>query len=132
MYGNIKISCWGISNTNSHGIFITLGLILLSGIFMVYINLTFIDNPLIRLILISFSGLFSIISIILSIYFSRKDPGFIIPNTLEISEYDKINPVVTIKEKHYLLKYCNTCRIIRDIRVFHCKECNLCVERHGK
>ena len=30
------------------------------------------------------------------------------------------------------MRFCRTCKIIKDIRVFHCKYCNLCIERHGK
>lgn len=40
--------------------------------------------------------------------------------------------MVKLKEANLFLKYCKTCKIIRDIRVFHCKICNLCVMRHGK
>ena len=38
--------------------------------------------------------------------------------------------LVTIKNQDYFLKYCITCNIVRDLRVFHCSKCNLCILRH--
>ena len=67
-----------------------------------------------------------------SFYVSFSDPGFIAEGSLEETFYDKTVPIVEINKESFLLKYCSTCKIVRDIRVFHCKICNLCVMRHGK
>lgn len=39
--------------------------------------------------------------------------------------------VATISDRNFMLKYCKTCKIVKDVRVFHCKYCNLCIMRHG-
>ena len=47
-------------------------------------------------------------------------------------EFLSVLPIAEYEGKSYELKYCNTCNIIRDLRVFHCKYCDYCVFRHGK
>lgn len=71
-----------------------------------------------------------LIALILNVYFS--DPGFIKPGNLEESNYHNLIPIAIVGGKNFLLKYCGSCNIVRDLRVFHCKYCNLCVLRHGK
>jgi len=35
-----------------------------------------------------------------------------------------------VNSQNIFLKFCTTCKIVKDVRVFHCKYCNLCIERH--
>ena len=45
-------------------------------------------------------------------------------------EYEKLQPKKVIKDVEYKLSYCETCHIIRDLRVFHCSRCGRCIQRH--
>ena len=38
--------------------------------------------------------------------------------------------IATIKEQDYFLKFCYTCKIAKDLRVYHCPECGVCILRH--
>ena len=42
--------------------------------------------------------------------------------------YQNIKKIV--KGQRYMLKYCTTCNLIRDVRTFHCKICGICVENY--
>jgi palmitoyltransferase ZDHHC9/14/18 len=59
-------------------------------------------------------------------------PGYLdkTKNSMTEEEFKKGNHTYVLKEKIYFLKYCKTCKIVRDIRSFHCKLCGVCVERH--
>lgn len=39
--------------------------------------------------------------------------------------------LVNFKGSQTVLQICRTCHILRTLRVFHCKDCDLCVDRHG-
>ncbi len=45
------------------------------------------------------------------------------------NEFEERNPVQVIKNLTIKLKYCETCKIIRNLRTFHCRYCNKCVLR---
>ena len=45
------------------------------------------------------------------------------------NEFEERNPVEVIKNLTIKLKYCETCKIIRSLRTFHCRYCNKCVLR---
>ena len=45
-------------------------------------------------------------------------------------EFENLNPEINIKGNVYKLKYCATCKIIRQLRTSHCRICNKCVLRH--
>lgn len=94
-------------------------------------------------VLPSFKDLFIIIpsSVISSIIFiallffyfdvSTSPPGYMdTSNKITYDEYEKLNPHVTIKGTNYLLPYCETCQIVRPLRVFHCNICDRCIIRH--
>ena len=51
-------------------------------------------------------------------------------NQISLNEYEELNPRKVIKDTEYILPYCETCQIVRDVRVFHCKKCNKCILRH--
>ena len=58
-------------------------------------------------------------------------PGYVeTSNQITLKEYEELNPRKVIKETEYILPYCETCQIVRDVRVFHCKKCNKCIQRH--
>ncbi|KAL4492503.1 hypothetical protein ABPG72_005638 [Tetrahymena utriculariae] len=71
-------------------------------------------------------SLTSILSLILFIYCSISNPGFIaIPLT---QKQRHALPVVQQKgSKLFDLRYCYTCHIYRPLRTHHCKICDLCV-----
>ena len=74
----------------------------------------------------------TILLITFVMWVSFSDPGFLAPGDLLEKEYEKNIPMASFKRKNYVLKYCDTCKLLRDFRVFHCSSCNLCVMRHGK
>ena len=82
-------------------------------------------------ILIIFTAFF-ILQLIVTLLTTLIDPGSFLPNTKE----DQSNSsevklmIATIKQQDYFLKYCSTCKIARDLRVYHCPQCGLCILRH--
>lgn len=38
--------------------------------------------------------------------------------------------IATIAKQEIFLKFCRTCLIAKDLRVFHCSQCNVCILRH--
>ena len=71
-----------------------------------------------------------IISIIILIDVFTSDPGQ--QRGFQISKDKYINSKIKkiIKGQKYILKFCETCNMIRDIRTFHCNICGICVEKH--
>lgn len=67
-----------------------------------------------------------------TIKLSFSDPGFVSKGVLKESEFSDLIPIVSYNDKNFLLRYCHSCSLIRDVRMFHCKKCGLCVMRHGK
>ncbi len=59
-----------------------------------------------------------------------SSPGYEnVNNKISRNEYENLNPVVKIKNSIFKLKYCETCKIVRHLRSFHCKYCNKCILR---
>ena len=57
-------------------------------------------------------------------------PGYQTTNKMSYDEYNKNPPQKVIKNVAFNLTYCTTCKIVRDIRTFHCNHCGMCIERH--
>lgn len=38
--------------------------------------------------------------------------------------------IATISKQEIFLKFCRTCHIAKDLRVFHCSQCDVCILRH--
>lgn len=53
-------------------------------------------------------------------------------NNITEKEFESNFPLASKNGKDFLLKYCSTCKIVRELRVFHCSNCNACISRHGK
>lgn len=81
------------------------------------------------LILISSFILFFFNSYLI-IYLSISDPGFFVPFDKVNTSYDNEQLIAQSKTSTVNLKICKSCNIIRNLRVFHCKHCGLCVLRH--
>jgi hypothetical protein len=62
---------------------------------------------------------------------SFSDPGIILRGNLTEKEFEKYVPIAVINKKNFILKYCSTCEIAKDLRVFHCSTCDACIIRHG-
>ncbi len=58
-------------------------------------------------------------------------PGIILRGNLTEKEFEKYVPIAVINKKNFILKYCSTCEIAKDLRVFHCSTCDACIIRHG-
>ena len=93
-----------------------------------YIN-KFLNNHLI--IPIIFTILFTL-QIIQTLLTSLIDPGSFLPNkSEENSKSSETNLMfASILDSNFSLKFCYTCNIARDLRVYHCPDCNLCILRH--
>ena len=57
-------------------------------------------------------------------------PGYQTSNRMSHEEYNKNPPQKVIKNVAFNLTYCTTCKLVRDIRTFHCNRCGMCIERH--
>ena len=102
-----------------------------------FIHSTFMINKLIIntknfiIILIISIILFSL-QISLTLFTALLDPGSFLPNYGE----DKSDTseaklmIATIKGNDYFLNFCYTCLNAKDLRVYHCPDCDLCILRH--
>ena len=88
-------------------------------------NLINIYNTLIKIIWATF-----FITIILLIDVFTSDPGVQRGFPISKAKFEESNIKKVVGGKKYVLKYCETCQLIRDIRTFHCKICGICVEKH--
>ena len=72
----------------------------------------------------------SILSMIILTDGASADPGKQrgVPITKKKFDSAKIKKIVGGEK--FVLKYCRTCHLIRDIRTFHCSICDLCIEKH--
>ena len=57
-------------------------------------------------------------------------PGYLEKNTLTEDEFKTKTPSVMIKGQTIILKYCNTCNTVRDVRSMHCSICGYCIKKH--
>ena len=53
-------------------------------------------------------------------------PGYQTTNKMSEEEYKKSPPIKEYKGVKFVLKYCPTCKLARDVRTFHCRYCNMC------
>lgn len=99
-------------------------------------QMTNINNPNINISPTSFI-IFAIIGIITFLisqttYFDTLSslPGYQTSHRMSLEEYNKNPPQKVIKNVAFNLTYCTTCKLVRDIRTFHCNRCGMCIERH--
>ena len=91
----------------------------------------FIDSNIMYLILLIIFVLLFFLQIIYTLLTALVDPGSFLPNKEDYSNLsDTKLMIATIKNQDYFLKFCYTCKIARDLRVYHCPECGLCILRH--
>lgn len=89
-------------------------------------------NEITKIVLLSGILVSSLIEFYLIIKVSFSDPGIVVRGDLSEREFEKYVPIAVINNKNYILKYCSTCEITKDLRVFHCSSCDACIVRHGK
>jgi len=89
-----------------------------------------IEKKNLYMILIILSIITFIITIISFLNVSTSIPGYQKGEKITEKEFASLSPTKTIKNQTFILKYCHTCKLIRDIRTFHCKFCGICIERH--
>ena len=60
------------------------------------------------------------------------DPGSFLPSKSDENSksFDAKLMFASISNLNYSLKFCYTCNIVRDLRVYHCPDCGLCILRH--
>ena len=78
------------------------------------------------------SILFSILEIFFILKTALRNPGAFLPDyNLDVTNSSEASLMIaTIKGQDYFLKFCRTCKIPRDLRVYHCPLCGICVLRH--
>ena len=92
---------------------------------LIYNNSTFFIILIINIVLFS-------LQIFQTLFTALTDPGSFLPNYGE----DKSNSadskimIATINGQDYFLKFCRTCLNAKDLRVYHCDDCGLCILRH--
>ena len=79
------------------------------------------------LILIWFTTIISLITLTDA---ATSDPGRQRGIPISKNKFFNSKIINVVKGKKFILKYCESCKLIRDVRSFHCKKCGLCVERH--
>ena len=72
---------------------------------------------------------------------STFPPGYLEKGSLSEEEFlsnkylilanDRLITKVKVNEVEIDLKYCETCKIIRPVRSFHCDFCGHCIKKHG-
>jgi len=85
----------------------------------------YITIPIIFTILFTFQ-------IIQTLLTALIDPGSFLPNKSEDASKSSETTLMfaSILDLNFSLKFCYTCKIARDLRVYHCPDCNLCILRH--
>ena len=132
--GNKYFFCSGKFSINTKSLGLPIYLIILLynfGHTFYYIHKFIFDNLFYLIILIIFTLLFSL-QIIQSLLTALVDPGSFLPNKKEDNSNspDAKLMIATIGDQDYFLKFCYTCKIAKDLRVYHCPVCGLCILRH--
>ena len=94
-----------------------------------FLFMTIVTNRIHLILIISSSFILFILNLYLIIYLSTSDPGFFIPSD-KIETPDKEQLYAQSSTSMIELKMCKSCHIIKNLRVFHCRKCGLCVLRH--
>jgi palmitoyltransferase ZDHHC9/14/18 len=111
------------------GIFTLLLIIIPTILFYVYIPTTFKNTPSVVLIYI-FSIAAFLLVILLWFDTATSSPGYLNINTSTEEDFNKTEPYVTISDQKIMLKYCQTCKTVRDVRSMHCSLCGYCIKKH--
>ena len=92
---------------------------------LIYNNSTFIIILIINIVLFS-------LQIFQTLFTALTDPGSFLPNYGEdkSKSADSKIMIATINGQDYFLKFCRTCLNAKDLRVYHCDDCGLCILRH--
>ncbi len=102
-----------------------------------FVHVTYYQNKLIEnnttfIIILIINILLFTLQVLQSLNTALTDPGSFLPNYGE----DKSNTseaklmIATINTNDYFLKFCRTCLNAKDLRVYHCPDCGLCILRH--
>ena len=134
IFGNKYFFCSGKFSINKKPLGFPFSLILFCYDFShtFYYIYKFLYLSKIYLVILIIFTTFFILQLIVTLLTTLIDPGSFLPNTKE----DQSNSsevklmIATIKQQDYFLKYCSTCKIARDLRVYHCPQCGLCILRH--
>ena len=94
-----------------------------------FLFMTIVTNRIHLILIISSSFILFILNLYLIIYLSTSDPGFFIPSD-KIETPDKEQLYAQSSTSMIKLKMCKSCHIIKNLRVFHCRKCGLCILRH--
>ena len=123
------------SYNDINGFICTFSILLLGTLFYIIILYQLIikfdtNNKNFYIILIIISIITFLITIISFFDISTTIPGYQKGEKISEKDFASLSPTKTIKNHTFILKYCHTCKLIRDIRTFHCKYCGICIERH--
>ena len=72
----------------------------------------------------------SILSMIILTDGASADPGKQRGVPISQKKFDSAKIKKFVGGEKFVLKYCTTCHLIRDVRTFHCNTCGLCIEKH--
>ena len=119
-------------NPKCVGFPITLILFIYDFIHISYVMDKLINNTSNFIILLIIDIILFSLQIFQTLITSLTDPGSFLPCYGE----DKSNSsdakvmIATIKGQDYFLNFCRTCLNAKDLRVYHCPDCGLCILRH--
>ena len=99
---------------------------------MNYLLYKLTDHDFSYYITVIISILFFIFELFFLLKTAFRNPGAFLPDyETDISNSSEASLMIaTIKGQDYFLKFCRTCNIPRDLRVYHCPLCGICVLRH--
>ena len=132
--GNKYYFCKGKYSINPKGIGLPLCLMLFiyNFVHICYLVNKYYNNSSHYIYLLIINIILFTLHILQTLNTALTDPGSFLPNYNE----DKSNSIdaklmiATIQHQDYFLKFCRTCLNARDLRVFHCSDCGLCILRH--
>ena len=119
-------------NPKCVGLPISLTILIYNFIHISYLMNKIINNTTICVFLLIINILLFSLQLFQTLKTALTDPGSFLPNFGE----DKSNSsdaklmIATINNQDYFLKFCRTCLNAKDLRVYHCPDCGLCIIRH--
>ena len=109
---------------------LALSLIIITNIFQNIFAHPKLTPKTLKIIMIILHNLDTLITLYFFFDISTTSPGYQeIKDIINFEEFQKIKPFIKINNETIYLKFCQTCKIIRKPRTFHCKYCNKCVLR---
>jgi hypothetical protein len=121
--------CLKFSSSKNCASILAVSIIIMTNIFQNIFVQKKLKSKILRILMIIFHNLATLITLFTFFNVATSSPGYQENEIIDSKEFDRIKPFITIQNEKIYLKFCQTCKIIRRPRTFHCKYCNKCVLR---